>query len=722
MPFQLSPGVNVSEIDLTTIVPSVATSVGAIAGVFSWGPVNERTLIGSETQLVSTFGQPNANNAETWFTAANFLSYTNSLYVVRGANTTTSTANGQVTAFSAIANVAAAANSSIPNSSFYANGITVNTVSGVIGTAGMIDANTVFVAKYPGAMGNSLRISICDSANAFSSVLYANGLYNNTYGGSSLSVSANLAINVASNTMVINSVPTSPNTASDANTYLTSLLATVSVGDYITVGNSAIGFQKMQVTSKTVANAASGTYSTANITFSSPFRLSTNFTTSNTVNPTVTRNWEFSAVVGTAPKTSDWVASYGNTNNGTTACTAIDGIHAVVVDNKGLFTGNPGAVLETFANLTRATDGQTVGGSSNYYANVINQSSKYIWWGNDRSGASSANAFLIANSSNIAPLNINFTGGTDGYREADANVYSIVTSAYDKFAVADDIDISLILQGKPIGGIATTQLANYLIDNIAEVRKDCVVFVTPDDTITTSNPGNEAVSIVNWATNSTTGLHTSSYAVVDSGYKYLYDRYNDVYRYVPLNGDIAGLCARTDNLRDPWWSPAGYNRGQIKNLVKLRYNPTQTDRDLLYPNGINPVITQRGKGTLLFGDKTFQAKPSAFDHINVRRLFIVLEKAIARAAKYFLFEFNDEFTRAQFKALVNPYLRDIQGRRGITDYLVVCDATNNTPEVVDGNRFIGDIYIKPARSINYIQLNFVAVRTGVSFSEIVGKF
>jgi phage tail sheath protein FI len=209
---------------------------------------------------------------------------------------------------------------------------------------------------------------------------------------------------------------------------------------------------------------------------------------------------------------------------------------------------------------------------------------------------------------------------------------------------------------------------------------------------------------------------------MDSGYKYQYDRYNDVYRWIPMNGDVAGLCVRTDNTRDPWWSPAGFNRGQIKNLVKLRFNPSKADRDLMYPKGINPVVTFPGQGTVLFGDKTCQTKPSAFDHINVRRLFIVLEKAIATAAKFFLFEFNDDFTRAQFKALVNPYLRDIQGRRGITDFLVVCDGTNNTGEVIDGNRFVGDIYIKPARSINYIQLNFVAVRTGVQFSEVVGKF
>ena len=262
------------------------------------------------------------------------------------------------------------------------------------------------------------------------------------------------------------------------------------------------------------------------------------------------------------------------------------------------------------------------------------------------------------------------------------------------------------------------QLANYLIDNIAETRKDCVVFISPDDAVVSGNINNEATALVNWRN----VVHDSSYAVLDSGYKYQYDKYNDVYRYLPMNGDIAGLCARTDNQKDPWWSPAGFNRGQIKNLVKLRWNPHKADRDIIYKNGINPVMSAPGQGTVLFGDKTLQSKPSAFDRINVRRLFIVLEKAIATASKFTLFEFNDEFTRAQFKNLVTPYLRDVQGRRGITDFLVVCDASNNTPERIDRNEFWGDIYIKPARSINFIQLNFVAVRTGVQFSEIVGQF
>ena len=239
-----------------------------------------------------------------------------------------------------------------------------------------------------------------------------------------------------------------------------------------------------------------------------------------------------------------------------------------------------------------------------------------------------------------------------------------------------------------------------------------------DDGIATGNPGNQATASVAWRNI----LHDSSYAVIDSGYKYQYDRYNDVYRYIPTNGDIAGLCVATDLSNDPWWSPAGFNRGQIKNVVKLALNPDQSRRDEFYKQGINPVITLPGQGTILYGDKTLQGKPSAFDRINVRRLFIVLEKTISKAAKYSLFEFNDEFTRSQFVALVEPFLRDVKGRRGIYDFKVVCDTTNNTPEVIDRNEFIGDIYIKPARSINFIQLNFVAVRTGVAFEEIVGKF
>jgi phage tail sheath protein FI len=288
-------------------------------------------------------------------------------------------------------------------------------------------------------------------------------------------------------------------------------------------------------------------------------------------------------------------------------------------------------------------------------------------------------------------------------------------TSYDLFGNPDSVDISFILAGETTGSTTITALSA-----IADSRKDCMVFISPQRTDVVDNAGNEATNLDTWRR--TISTLASSYIVCDSAWKDQFDKYNDVYRYVPLNGDIAGLCARTDLQRDPWFSPAGINRGQIKNVVKLSWNPTQSQRDTLYKIGINPVVTFPGEGTILYGDKTFLTKPSSFDRINVRRLFIILEKAVARAARSSLFEFNDDFTRAQFVNLVEPFLRDVQGRRGIYDFRVVCDTTNNTAEVIDTNRFVGDIYIKPARSINFIQLNFVATRTGVAFDEIVGRF
>jgi phage tail sheath protein FI len=286
-------------------------------------------------------------------------------------------------------------------------------------------------------------------------------------------------------------------------------------------------------------------------------------------------------------------------------------------------------------------------------------------------------------------------------------------NAFALFANAEQYDLSLIMAGK-----ASDTVADYIINNVAETRLDCVAFISPEN-ITSGDPiigstSTEQNAIIAYRNE----LPSTSYAVLDSGYKYQYDRYNDKYRYVPLNGDIAGLCARTDYTNDPWWSPGGLNRGQIKNVVRLAFNPNKTQRDMLYKSGVNPVVTFPGEGTVLFGDKTLLAKPSAFDRINVRRLFIVLEKAIATAAKFQLFEFNDSFTRAQFKNLVEPFLRDVQGRRGVTDFVVKCDESNNTGEVIDRNEFVADIFIKPNRSINFITLNFIAARSSINFSEI----
>jgi len=751
MTIQLSPGVNVSEIDLTTVVPSVSTSDGAIAGLFRWGPVGVRTLVSSETSLASLFGTPTSYNAETFFTAANFLAYSSSLYVSRAANTSGATpvvTGASVTSGSANVTVTNTANlsvgmyvtqitnsgafnvgqqsviTSITNSTSFVmssnSGVTNTSISIYFGQpqvsytalafdpgtpntyvsnlAGQIVTNSgtyanvananfasgiAYVAKYPGAIGNSLRVSVCDSVNAYSS---------------------NVTLPVPLNFVIGNNIATAQfssvsNTSANAQQF--------SVGDKILAGNSSIGFQYLQLTSAPTVNTNYNSNTLMTFTFSNPYRLHTVY-----VSNTVQRFWEFWNVVNTPPTTSQYVTLNGNTS-------AVDQVHVVVVDNNGQFTGTPGTILETFKGLSRATDAMNPDGTTNFYQTVINSGSAYIWWANDRLGASSANAALVASSSNQAPANMTMALGADGYNETNANNFATIATAYNLFASAEDVDISLVMQGYPLGPTGSTyQLANYIIDNIVSIRKDCVAFISPDKSLVLNAFNSEATNIVGW----TGSLHSSTYAVVDSGYKYQYDKYNDVYRWIPLNGDIAGLCARTDQTNDAWWSPAGFNRGQIKNLVKLAWNPNKPSRDVLFKNAINPVVAFPGIGTVLYGDHTFTAQPSAFDRINVRRLFIVLEKAISTAAKYSLFEFNDAFSRAQFKNLITPYLRTIQGRRGITDFLVVCDETNNTGAIIDSNQFVGDIYIKPARSINFIQLNFVAVGTSVEFSTVVGQF
>jgi len=703
MAYQVSPGVNVSEIDLTTVVPGVATATGAIAGVFRWGPVGERFLISNENQLVSTFGKPTSNNAETFFTAANFLAYGSALYVVRAANTTNATAT--IGALNSVANTdtVTVLNNVVKNRNDYLNVRDGNTSS-----------NAVYIAKYPGSLGNSLKVSVCDSVNAYSSSLDIVGSQ------TSNAITGSFSLTIGSNTGTFTFV--SDGVVAAANTYANTIATGFTAGDYLVVGNASIGTQYIKITS-VGAVSANATVSTFNLSLSSGYKLSTDYVANTTMNGNstvvnVTRNWEYFNTVDSAPVTSYYTANFGNT-------AAVDTMHVVVVDADGQFSGAPDTVLEVYRNVSRATDAKTEDGASNYYKTIINDGSAYVWWANDRSGAISNTAANIVSSSNVKALTLDFAGGTDGYTEATAPL-SILATAYDLFNSSEQVDVSLILQGKPVGGstvvngqtVTGYQLANYLIDNIVTVRKDCVVFISPEDSLVKSNPGAEATTIVNWFG----AVSDSTYAVYDSGYKYAYDRYNDVYRFVPLNGDIAGLAARTEATNDAWFSPAGFNRGQIKNVVKLRYNPTKADRDVLYKNSVNPVVTFPGQGTVLFGDKTGTKKPSAFDRINVRRLFITLEKAISQSARFSLFEFNDEFTRSQFKNLVVPYLRDVQARRGISDFLVVCDATNNTAERIDRNEFWGDIYIKPNRSINFIQLNFVAVRTGVQFSTVIGQF
>ena len=654
MPFQVSPGVNVSEIDLTTVIPAVSTTEGAIAMHAVTGPVDKRVLIGSEDELVNTYGRPNANTASDFFTAASFLSYGNKLYVtrtIRGSNVGTLSTDS-VAGRNATTNSANGKNTIIKSDDDYNDNY--STASGPTGITGV----GLWVAKYPGALGNTLRISVCRSANAYQST--ANG---------TLAFTNNSVTSTGSNSA-----------------WIASLVA----GDILIAGPDRYEVKVASTSGKT-------------ITLQNKYQGNT--ITAQTV---VQRRWEFYNYFDVAPGTSDSASIQGSSN---------DEMHIVVADEDGKITGTANTVLERFSKVSKASDAKTADGTGNYYQTVINQQSRYVWWaaattGVTHIGKSVTTALNFGAGAQSVALNASFIRGRDGSvpRAAD------YINGYNLFANPEVVDVSLILTSD---GNQTKAL--HVINNIAEVRKDCVAVISPQRADVVNNStyvGAEMDDIITFRNL----LPSSSYAVMDGNYKYMYDKYNDLYRYIPLNGDTAGLMVRTDTERDPWYSPAGFNRGQVKNVIKLAFNATKGQRDQLYKAGVNPVVTFPGQGTVLFGDKTLLAKPSAFDRINVRRLFIVLEKAISTAAKFTLFEFNDEFTRAQFRNLVEPFLRDVQGRRGIFDYRVVCDNTNNTGEVIDRNEFIGDIYIKPARSINFIQLNFVAVRTGVEFSEVVGQF
>lgn len=669
MPFQVSPGVNVSEIDLTTIVPAVSTSIGVIAGRFNWGPVEKRVLVSNEDVLAANFGKPDSNTYEQWFTAANYLSYSTQLYVTRANNS----ANNS--------NASACTHVTVLNDDDYEE----NYKSTGITAAGD------WVAKYPGELANSLKVAVCQSTNTWEST-------------------PTVQWDFKADTLIANTV--GANVATE-----------VSAGDYLYYANSTVNIN-LQVKSIESFFNASQPYSKITLE-SAPTEV--NLGTSDhllTKTTVVKRRWEYYNYFDGAPGTSDYATDKLGSN---------DEMHVAVVDEDGEITGVKGTVVERFPFVSRAYDAKLENGSTNYYKTVINNQSGWIWWGgHDTDGwggfstiseeKPASTAFTVTDDLGDSSR-VSLSGGTNG----NAMTAAAYIDAYDLYADAEQVDVSLLIAGSPStstgGGTSSEIVVKHLIQNIAEVRKDCIVLLSPEYGDVVNNglfAGSEMEDVIDYRNNKL--ILSSSYGVMDSGWKYQYDKYNDTYRYVPLNGDTAGTMARTDNLRDPWYSPAGFNRGAVKNVVRLAYNPPKTQRDELYKAGVNPIVTFPGEGTILFGDKTLLSRPSAFDRVNVRRLFIVLEKAISTAAKFTLFEFNDAFTRAQFKNLVEPFLRDVQGRRGIFDFQVICDESNNTPEVIDRNEFVGDIYIKPARSINYIQLNFVAVRTGVDFEEIVGSF
>ena len=582
MAFQVSPGINITELDLTTVVPNVATAIGAIAGAYQWGPVLERTSITTENNLVDVFGKPDDVTKCYFWSAANYLAYSNNLIVTRvvGSSALNATIGD---------NAPSAAGELVHNADHY--------------DAATIASDVLFIAKYPGDLGNSLLVKVIDT-----------------------------------------------NAWSDS-----------------------------------------------------------------------TVNADFLAQFDTAPGTSDDVA---NANGGGTYN---DEMHVLVIDEDGRWTGDPGYVLEKFAHVSKASDAKRADGSSNYIKDVLRNESKYVWLGDAtqlttlsvaagrEAGQPKIGAAFQTFDSATASEGV--LGGSMGWGH-DGSVITTgqLQAGYALYATSEIVDVNLIIGGPGVDATdtATGVYLASLVGQGSSARNDAMVFLSP--TLTDATVTKTAAAM----TTTKTTYGSNSYVVMDGAWKYQYDRYRDVFFYCPMNGDTAGLVARTEHTNDAWWSPAGMTRGQIKNIIKLSWEPTKADRDTLYKGSVNPIITMPGAGILLWGDKTAQIKPSAFDRINVRRLFIVLEKAISTAAKAMLFEFNDEFTRSAFVNMVEPFLREVQGRRGITDFKVVCDTSNNTGQIIDTNQFVGDIYIKPARSINYIQLNFIAARTDVSFTEIGG--
>ncbi len=553
MAFLLSPGVHVTETDLTNVIPSVATSIGAFVGVFQWGPVLDIQSVDYQGNLTKKFGKPNNDTATSFFSAANFLDYGNQLRVVRvvGADSKNATADG-----SGIL---------IKNKIEYE----FNFVDGSA-TVGE------FASRYPGDMGNSIQIVMADKA-----------------------------------------------------------------------------------------------------TFSS---------------------WEYAANFPNSP-------NVGETEN--------DELHIIIIDKLGKFTGTKGAILEKYSFLSKAFDSKSTDGNSNYYKNVLTQSSQYVYWMDHPTDVTASGSSWGAPKDGTtfkdltAPLDITLSGGVD---DNVSGIDSILIEGWQLFTNPENVDVNLLFVGE-----ASATVSKFVIQNIAEYRKDCIAFVSPTRDVAVNNP-DVLNAVIAWRQDTEFNVN-SSYGAMDSGWKYQYDQYNDVYRWVPLNADMAGLHARTDDTNDAWWAAGGLNRGQIKNIVKLSWNPGQSDRDQLYQAGINPVTSFPGQGIVLFGNKTLLSKPSAFDRINVRRLFIVLEKAISRAARYTLFEFNDPFTRAQFKSMIEPYLRMVQGRRGITKFMVECSEKNNDAYIVSTNQFVADIFIQPNYSAEFITLNFIAANNAALFSE-----
>jgi hypothetical protein len=622
----ISPGIKITERDFTSVAATTGTAAGAFAGQFRWGPINQATQVVSENDLVSQFGKPNATNVVDFLCAANFLSYSANLFVVRVANTAL--------------NATAEATTGSGNTG---TGVLITNRENYDLTASF--DNGPWAARYAGALGNSLKVSMCPSSSAWESNL--TGTFTVTAGS----------------TAVVGS-------GSAANTEL-------QVGDLFVAGGRSI--------------------KVASITNTTHFTLAAAHPDGVTGGSSAQRRWEFYGEFSSAPGTSADASAKLATN---------DEMHVAVVDEDGQITNSVGTVLEKFEGLSKGSDARSPDGGTNYYKDVINNTSKYVWWtDHDSAGSNWGTALLNTTYTAVStPKAYSLAGGSDGNALTDGNR----STGYDYFE-PKDIVVSVVVAGQ-----ASATVVNTLVADMGETKRDCVVCFSPPRTAVVNNAGSELTSITSWAS----GVTRSTFGIADSGWKYQYDRYNDTYVYVPLNADVAGCIARNDNTREPWLSPAGITNGVINNVVKLAFNPNQTQRDALYKLSVNPVITQAGRGTILFGDKTWITKNQSLNRINVRKLFIELQKTIGATAENILFDQNDATTRATFVNLVTPYLRSVQARRGLTDFRVICNESNNPEDIVNANGFVADIYVQPINSVNFIQLNFVSVRGAAAFAEI----
>ena len=735
-----SPGISVREVDLTRGGVNASINVVAgIAGPFKQGPVNEVCRINNEKELVDKFGGPGVGltdyHYETWYAASNFLSYGGQLDVVRagGGNV----AGSQMVNANAGVGIASTSILAIENYDDYNNN--------------EINATSFYwAAKNPGSWGENLKVCVIDAA----ADQRISGILTTKVGikTSNNIMSANIAVGYAV-TQGMSGVTIGIGTTGSPgnNDYLkgivtgvgnsfvdVKIVSTVKAGVETAASyqaNSVIGFH---TASQMIFTQASGDVGIMTGTpVMSDWYDQQNITTGRADGGTDSLTMKWRSILP-KPKTNSYVSERNGFN---------DAINIVIIDNDGSISGNTGSILEKYGNLSKAGDAESLNRDI-YYKNVLANDSEFIFAGLSPVNGVDAHhgtqplASGLVGPDNFTPttaaegawgqnakdIKFNFIGnhsytlmggkdygGHIGVYDADLGD---ILNAYDKLASKENSDIRFLLQGGASKSKAEEQAKAQKLISICETRKDCVAFISPDrdSVVNVSTSGTQLENVLSFFA----PLASSSFAVFDSGYQYFYDRFNKKFNYMPLSSDIAGLCVRTDVDQFPWFSPAGTSRGSLAHAVKLAYNPGQEDRDSLYSNRVNPVISLPGSGITLFGDKTALAFSSAFDRINVRRLFITVEKAIEAAANAQLFELNDAGTRSNFVNIVEPFLRDVQAKRGVTDFLLVCDETNNTPDVIDRNEFVADIFLKPSRSINFIGLTFVATRTGVSFSEVVG--